>query len=55
MKVGYVRISTQEQSDDLQIIALKNTDCEKMYSDQIFGSKADRPGLKKACRIHLSW
>jgi DNA invertase Pin-like site-specific DNA recombinase len=48
MKVGYVRISTQEQSDDLQIDALKNAGCEKMFSDQISGSKADRPGLKEA-------
>ena len=48
MKIGYVRISTQEQSDDLQIDALKNAGCEKMFSDQISGSKADRPGLKEA-------
>ena len=48
MKVGYVRISTQEQSDDLQIDALKKAGCEKIFSDQISGSKADRPGLKEA-------
>lgn len=35
MKVGYVKISTQEQSDDLQIDAFKNAGCEKMFSDQI--------------------
>lgn len=48
MKVGYVRISTQEQSDDFQIDALKNAGCEKIFSDQISGAKADRPGLKEA-------
>ncbi len=48
MKVGYVRISTQEQSDDLQIDVFKNAGCEKIFSDQISGAKADRPGLKEA-------
>ncbi len=48
MKVGYVRISTQDQSDDLQIDALKNAGCEKMFSDQISGSKVNRPGLEEA-------
>ena len=50
MKVGYVRISTQDQSDDLQIDALKNAGCEKMFSDQISGSKVNRPGLEEALK-----
>lgn len=47
MFIGYARVSTQDQSLDLQIDALKKADCENIYSD-IAGSVATkRTGLEE--------
>ncbi len=48
MKVGYIRISTQDQNQDLQLDALKEAGCEKFFSDKVSGAKAERPGLTAA-------
>ncbi|WP_201714256.1 recombinase family protein [Rossellomorea arthrocnemi] len=45
MKIGYARVSTQEQSLDLQMDALQQAGCEKVYSEKISGMKDDRPKL----------
>jgi DNA invertase Pin-like site-specific DNA recombinase len=45
MKIGYARVSTREQNVDLQIRALKEAGCEKIYKDVANGAKTDRPGL----------
>ena len=47
MKIGYARVSTLEQNLYLQIDALKNAGCEKIITDEISGSVAERPGLAK--------
>ena len=47
MKIGYARISTLEQNLDLQLDALKHAGYKKIITDEISGSVADRPGLKK--------
>ena len=45
MRVGYARVSRDEQNLDLQIDALKAAGCEKIYTDKIGGTTTDRAGL----------
>lgn len=51
MRVGYARVSTKEQSQDLQLDALRKAGCEKIFSDCVSGSRADRPGLDDALQF----
>ena len=48
MKVGYARVSTQEQHLDLQLDALRQEGCEKIYQEQASGAKTTRPELDNA-------
>lgn len=48
MRIGYERVSTDDKNLALQHDALQTTGCEKIFSDQMSGANADRPGLKQA-------
>jgi len=45
MLIGYARVSTSSQNLDLQIAALKEAGCEKIFTDISSGSKKERSGL----------
>jgi DNA invertase Pin-like site-specific DNA recombinase len=49
MKIGYAKVSTDEQNLDLQIDALQSAGCEKIFMDQgISGITKERAGLSEA-------
>jgi DNA invertase Pin-like site-specific DNA recombinase len=48
MFVGYARVSTQDQSLNLQRDALKKIGCKRIFTDVAGGAGAERPGLAKA-------
>ncbi len=47
MKIGYARVSTQEQDLALQLDALNEAGCEQTYQEKITGANKDRPQLQK--------
>ena len=47
MKLGYARVSTQDQNLALQLDALKQVGCEKIYQEKVSGASTDRPELNK--------
>src|SRR5438876_573697 len=48
MLVGYARVSTQDQTLDLQQDALAKAGCERILTDTISGSIQERKGLEEA-------
>lgn len=47
MKIGYARVSTQDQNLDRQIDQLKAAGCEKIYQEKVTGKTKSRPELDK--------
>ena len=49
MRIGYARVSTSDQNLDLQLSALAQVGCERIFSDQgLSGATRQRPGLMEA-------
>jgi hypothetical protein len=48
MLVGYARVSTDAQTTDVQIDALKVAGCERVFEESMSGTRADRPELAAA-------
>ena len=47
MLIGYARVSTLDQSPELQQDALQAAGCEKVFTDKITGTAKTRPELDK--------
>ena len=47
MLIGYVRVSTQEQNEMRQVIALQERGVDKMFTDKRSGKNTDRAALKE--------
>lgn len=53
MKIGYARVSRQDQNLERQIFALQQEGCEEIYQEKISGGKDNRPELDKMLdRLH---
>jgi len=48
MRIGYARVSTDDQNLALQKDTLTQARCARSLEDQQSGAKAERPGLKAA-------
>ena len=51
MKIGYARVSTADQSFDLQIDALKRVGCEKIFKDVISGTINNKKELNESLKM----
>lgn len=47
MKIGYARVSTEDQKLDLQINALNEAGCKQIFQEKISGAKKKRPELSR--------
>lgn len=47
MRVGYARVSTTDQSPELQLEALRRAGCERIVTERASGTKDNRPELAR--------
>src|SRR3954454_22016828 len=51
MIIGYARVSTIDQSLNLQLDALKEFGCDEIFQEKVSGAKDDREALMQALRM----
>lgn len=47
MRIGYARVSTQDQNLDRQRDQLRQDGCDRIYEEKVSGAKSDRPELRR--------
>ena len=53
MKIGYIRVSTQEQNTIRQEILMERLGVDELYIDRASGKNAQRPELQKMMNYYL--
>jgi len=51
MKIGYARVSTEDQNLDLQIDLLTKDGCRKIFKEKMTGKTGSRPALNRALMV----
>lgn len=51
MNLGYARVSTEDQKPDLQLAALKQAGCTRLFMDKATGAHVKRPELTKRLKV----
>jgi DNA invertase Pin-like site-specific DNA recombinase len=47
MKIGYARVSTEDQSENAQMDALNDAGCERIFREKMSGKTKQRPELER--------
>ena len=50
MNIGYARVSTEDQNPDLQLAALQQAGCKRVFTDKATGAHVKRPELAKCLK-----
>ena len=51
MKIGYARVSTDDQELNLQVDALQEAKCDKIFQDKMSGTKKNAPVWNKCWNL----